>query len=153
MSLSHLHLWNHEILCPMKTGPQILRQKRWKTNGQLYDKSFRMMWERLYHINRLIDAIHKGDVTGKERVTITLNTARRKFPPWSEGISRYVFDWFKLNSMNLPMGIKRLKLLNWIQNILIDWYQYRGINRLITQFPYPNSLFLANLDPTDICGY
>lgn len=66
-----------------------------------------------------LDAAHRGIVTGRERDEY-LETARRKAHDLKEYIDA-LFDWFRLNSDEFTLEMKRIEAGELTRNILIDW--------------------------------
>lgn len=91
-----------------------------------------------------LDAARKGIVTGKERDDY-VETARRKAHDLKDYID-VLFDWFKLNSGEFAMEIRRLEAAELTRNILIDWipvFENKGIEYAVD---IPEQPFWVRLD-------
>ncbi len=91
-----------------------------------------------------LDAARKGIVTGKE-CDDYVETARRKAHDLKDYID-VLFDWFKLNSGEFVMEIRRLEAAELTRNILIDWipvFENKGIEYDVD---IPEQAFWARLD-------
>lgn len=91
-----------------------------------------------------LDAARKGIVTGKERDDY-VETARRKAHDLKDYID-VLFDWFKLNSGEFAMEIRKLEAAELTRNILIDWipvFENKGIEYAVD---IPEQPFWVRLD-------
>ncbi len=91
-----------------------------------------------------LDAACKGIVTGKE-CDDYVETARRKAHDLKDYID-VLFDWFKLNSGEFAMEIRRLEAAELTRNILIDWipvFENKGIEYAVD---IPDQPFWVRLD-------
>lgn len=91
-----------------------------------------------------LDAARKGIVTGKDRDDY-VETARRKAHDLKDYID-VLFDWFRLNSGEFAMEIRRVEAAELTRNILIDWipvFENKGIEYTID---IPEQPFWVRLD-------
>ena len=134
----------NEIIVSYENRLAILRQKD-ETNKQLMTSLSHDVRTPLTTLIGYLDAIHKGDVTGKKRDNY-LNTARRKAHDLKEYIDM-LFDWFKLNSDEFTMGIKKVEAAELTRNILIDWIPIFEDKQIDYTISIPEQPCPVNLDP------
>ncbi|HAJ73324.1 MAG TPA: two-component sensor histidine kinase [Lachnospiraceae bacterium] len=120
-------------------------QQTEETNKQLMTSLSHDVRTPLTTLIGYLDAVHKGVVAGTEREEY-VETARRKAYDL-KGYIDVLFDWFKLNSDEFTMTIRRTEAAELTRNILIDWIPLLEDQGIAYSIEIPEQAVIVDLDP------
>lgn len=120
-------------------------QQTEETNKQLMTSLSHDVRTPLTTLIGYLDAVHKGVVAGTEREEY-VETARRKAYDL-KGYIDVLFDWFKLNSDEFTMTIRRTEAAELTRNILIDWILLLEDQGIAYSIEIPEQAVLVDIDP------